>query len=67
LLDPEAASDVEAATASHLADVVAVVHVPKKVWQKWRNAGRLGELLQHLTGDQGDALGCFTIRSAPYP
>ncbi len=64
LLDSEAASDVEAAAANHLGDVVAVVHVPKVIWQKWRNAGRLGELLQHLTGDQGDALGCFTIRSA---
>ena len=60
-LDPEAASDVEAAAASHLGAVVAVVHVPKVVWQKWRNAGRLGELLQHLTGNQGDSLGCWTI------
>jgi hypothetical protein len=67
VLDTEAASDVEAAAANHLDEVVAVVHVPKAVWQKWRNAGRLGELLQHLTGNQGDALGCFTIRSAPYP
>ena len=64
LLDTEAASDVEAAAANHLGDVVAVVHVPKVVWQKWRNAGRLGELLQNLTGNQGAALGCWTISTA---
>ena len=65
LLDPEASSDVEAANAAHLGVVVAVVHVPKAVWQKWRNAGKLGQLLQQLTANQGANLGCWTISGSP--